>query len=48
MIKRFLFHIDLTLMDAMVTENGRQNRLKQTICHFGPEIGGLIDKFSNF
>ena len=28
MIKVFLFHIDLTLAVAMVTENGRQNRLK--------------------
>ena len=28
MIQVFLFHIDLTLPVAMVTENGRQNRLK--------------------
>ena len=26
MIQVFLFHIDLTLAVAMVTENGRQNR----------------------
>ena len=28
MIQVFLFHIDLTLTVAMVTENGCQNRLK--------------------
>ena len=48
MIKVFVFHIDLSLTVAMVTENGHQNRLKWTKCHFGPEIGGLIDKLFNF
>ena len=43
-----LFHIDLTLTVAMVTENGRQKRLKQTKCHFGPDIGGLLTNFLNF
>ena len=31
----FLFHIDLTLTVAMVTENGCQYRLKYRKCHFG-------------
>ena len=43
-----LFHIDLTLMVAMVTQNGHQNRLNLTKCHFRPEIGGFIDKLFNF
>ena len=34
MIQVFLFHIDLTITVAMVTENGRQNRLKSKKCHF--------------
>ena len=29
MIQVFLFHIDWTIMVAMVTENGHQNELKQ-------------------
>ena len=39
----FISHIDLTLPVAMVTENGRQNRLKQRKCHFGPQFGGFTD-----
>ena len=35
MTKVFIFHIDLTLTLAMVTENGRQYRLKYRKCHFG-------------
>ena len=35
MAKVFIFHIDLTLTVAMVTENGRQYRLKSRKCHFG-------------
>ena len=45
MIKVVLFHIDLTLTLAMVTENGYQKG--QTVI-FGPEIKGLIDKLVNF
>ena len=43
MIQVFLFHIDLTLAVAVVTENGRQNRKK---CHFEPESGGLISQLT--
>ena len=46
MIQVFLFHIDLTLMVAMVTENGRQNRLKQKKCHFQPKSGGLTGQIT--
>ena len=35
MTKVFIFHIDLTLTVAMVTENGRQYRLKYRKYHFG-------------
>ena len=48
MIEVLLFHTDLSLTVAMVTENGRQDRLKYTKCHFGPEIGGLIETLFNF
>ena len=48
MIQEFLFHIDLTLTVAMVTENGCQNKLNLTKGHFGPEIGDLVDKLFNF
>ena len=41
-----LFHIDLTLTVAMVTENGRQNRLKQKKSHFEPESGGLTGQLT--
>ena len=40
----FIFHIDLTLSVAMVTENGRQYRLKYRKCHFGPHFGGFTDR----
>ena len=43
MTKVFIFHIDLTLLVSMVTENGRQYRLKLTKCHFGPQFGGFTD-----
>ena len=39
----FILHIDLTLKVAMVTENGRQYRLKLRKCHFGPQFGGFTD-----
>ena len=45
MAQVFLFHIDLTLTIAIVTENGRQYRLKYRKCHFGSQFGGLIDVF---
>ena len=38
----FIFHIDLSLKVAMVTENGRQYRLKKRKCHFGPQFGGFF------
>ena len=41
MTKVFIFHIDLTLTVAMVTENGRQNRLKSKKCHLELKSGGL-------
>ena len=43
MIKVFIFHIDLTLTVAMVTENGRQYRLKYRKCLFRPHFGGFMD-----
>ena len=43
MTKVFIFHIDLTLLVAMITENGRQYRLKLRKCHFGPPFGGFTD-----
>ena len=49
MTQVFIFHIDLTLMDAMVTKNGRQYRLKYRKCHFGPQFGGFTDSvFKNY
>ena len=39
----FILHFDLTLKVAMVTENGRQYRLKQRKCHFGPQFRGFTD-----
>ena len=36
----FIFHIDLTLKVAIVTENGRQYKLKWRKNHFGPQFGG--------
>ena len=39
----FIFHIDLSLSVAMVTENGRQYRLKCRKCNFGPHFGGFTD-----
>ena len=44
MVQVFSFHIDLTLMVGIVTQNGRQNRRKYTKCHFGPQIEGFVDK----
>ena len=41
MIQVFLFNIDWTLTVAMVTENGRQNRLKSKKL----KSGGLTGKF---
>ena len=43
MTKVFIFHIDLTLTVAMVTENGRQYRLKYRKCLFRPHFGGFTD-----
>ena len=43
MTKVFIFHIDLTLLVAMVTENGCQYRLKLKKCHFGAQFGGFTD-----
>ena len=37
----FIFDIDSTLSVAMVTENGRQYRLKCRKFHFGPHFGGF-------
>ena len=48
MIEVFLFHIDLTLTVAMVTENGRQIRLKETEYLFWTRKRGLKDKLFNF
>ena len=39
----FIFHSDLTLKVAMVTENGRQYGLKSKKCHFDPQFGGFTD-----
>ena len=40
-----LFHIDWTFKTvAMVTENGRQNRLKSKKYHFELKTGGLTGK----
>ena len=33
-------------MVAMVTENGRQNRIKLKNCHFEPKSGGLTGKLT--
>ena len=38
-----IFHIDLTLTVAMVTENGRQYRLKYRKCLLRPHFGGFTD-----
>ena len=38
-----IFHIDWTLTVAMVTENGRQYRLKYRKCLFRPHFGGFLD-----
>ena len=43
MTKVCIFHIDLTLTVAMVTENGRQYRLKYRKCLFRPHFGGFTD-----
>ena len=43
MTKVFIFYNDLTSYVAMVTENGRQYRLKLKKCHFGPQFGGFTD-----
>ena len=45
MTKVCIFHIDLTLTVAMVTENGRQLtcRLKYRKCLFRPHFGGFTD-----
>ena len=39
----FSIYIDLTLTVAMVTENGRQYRLKKHKFYFGPKFGVLTD-----
>ena len=45
----FIFHIDLTLTVAMVTENGCQYRLKYIKCNFGPQFGRFMDSvFINY
>ena len=41
--QRVIFHNDLTSLVAMVTENGRQYRLKLRKCHYGPQFGGFKD-----
>ena len=46
MTRMFLFRGDLPLRVAMVTVNGRQNRLKKKKYYFGPKFGGLTDKFA--
>ena len=47
MIQVFLFHIDLTLTVAMVTENGRQKNAKiKKKCHFELESGGLTGQLT--
>ena len=49
MTKVFIFHIDLTLTVAMVTENGRQYRLKYRKCLYRPHFGGFTDSvFKNY
>ena len=49
MTKVFIFHIDLTLTVAMVTENVRQYRLKYRKCLFRPHFGGFTDNlFKNY
>ena len=40
-----IFHIDLTLKVAMVTENGRQYRLKLRKCHLDPNLEVLQTVF---
>ena len=45
MTEVFISHINLALPVAMVTENGHQNRLKWSKCHFGAPFGGLTDSF---
>ena len=42
----FLFHIDSILTVALVTENGRQDRLKSIKCHFELKSGGLTGKLT--
>ena len=46
MIHVFLLHIDSTLTVAMVTENGRQNRLKSKKIHFELKSGGLTGELT--
>ena len=43
MTKVYIFHIDFTLLVAMVTENGRQYRLKLRKCHVRPQYRGFTD-----
>ena len=45
MTQVFIFHIDLTLTIAMVTENGRQytGKLKYRKMSFWPYFGGFTD-----
>ena len=43
MTKVFIFHTDLTLTVAMVTENGRQYRLKYRKCLFRQHFGDFTD-----
>ena len=45
MTQVFIFHIHvyLTLAVSMVTENGRQYRLKYRKCNIGPQFGGFTD-----
>ena len=47
MIQMFSLHIDSTLTVAMVTENGRQNRLKlEKKCHFELRSGDLTGELT--
>ena len=39
----FIFHIDLTLTVAMVTEYGRESRLKKEKMSFWTKIGSFTD-----
>ena len=42
----FRLRVDFNFMAAMVTENGRQNRLNLQKCHFRPKVLGLTGKFA--